>query len=147
MRLTVRGMDSSQTRRRVKAARAIAGLSVAELAARIDQSGLGERTLRALEGEGGRQFRPMELQAIAQACDLPYEFFTVDFRKLSLASGTLEDRLAVVEDEVRRLARERAAPAPPGVPGHRAEDSPPSGESLPQSETGPAVDRRRDAGG
>lgn len=120
-------------RRRVKAARALAGISVKELAQRIGQDGLGERTLRSLEGDAGRAWRPMELQAVAQACGLPYEFFTVDFQQLTL-NGRVGQRLDALEAELRQLAAERPAPEPPGELGRRAAGSQPSDERRPQGE-------------
>jgi len=65
--------------RRLKAARTLAGIdSVVDLAERLDSPGLGHKTLYAIEqqrrkGGIGRH----ELHAIADVCDLPYEFFTV----------------------------------------------------------------------
>lgn len=76
-------LSPEHVRRRVKAARALVGMSVDELAVTINQPGLGVRTLRSLEGDKGRPFRPMELRAIADACELPYEFFTEDLWKLA----------------------------------------------------------------
>lgn len=139
-------MDPEETRRRVKAARALAGISVKDLAERIGQKGLGERTLRELEGDAGRAWRPMELQAVAQACELPYEFFTVDFSQLSLSART-DTRLDALEAEVRRLAAERPAPGPPGELGRRAEGSLPSDERRPREESRAEEDQSRGAGG
>ena len=95
-------MDDSQIRRRVKAARALAGLSVGQLAKRLDEPGLGERTLRDLESQKGRSFYRRELRAIAEACGLPYEFFTMDF------SAAREDSLEGIIEAKVEAAVERA---------------------------------------
>lgn len=122
-----------ETRRRVKAARALAGISVETLADRIGQPGLGERTLRSLEGESGRPIRPMELQAIATATGLPLGFFTDDLVRVFESNGATT-RLEEFEARLRRLEAERAAPAPPGELGRRAEGSQPSDERRRQDE-------------
>lgn len=75
--------DSDQSNReqgrRVKAARALAGLTIEQLAERLTEEGrLGARTLRKIEA-GDRPVRAMELREIARACDVPYGFFTTDF--------------------------------------------------------------------
>lgn len=71
-------------RRRLKAARELAGLTVQELAERIDSERLGAKALGSLErGDRKTPPQPHELAAIAAACGLPYEFFTVDFSRLS----------------------------------------------------------------
>lgn len=117
-------LTPEQIRRRVKAARALAGLSIPALAEAVNEPGLGDRTIRAMEGEKGRPFRKMELEAIARVCGLPYAFFTVDFARLPELEGELVDvhgvadrvgaplreiqtRLAAIEDELglRDVAR------------------------------------------
>ena len=84
--------------------RAIAGyVNVKDLAAAIGpDAGLGERTLRKLES-GESPLRPPAMREIAQACGLPYEFFTVDFQRLpDLENGPNElDRH--VRENSRRL--------------------------------------------
>jgi transcriptional regulator with XRE-family HTH domain len=140
-------VDPEEIRRRVKAARALAGISVKELAERINQEGLGERTLRALEGDAGRAWRPMELQAVAQACGLPYEFFTVDFSSVFDRELRVDDRLDELERRLRRLEGVQAAPAPPGELGRRAEGSQPNGGHRPQDERREEEGQSRGAGG
>lgn len=130
-------MAPDEIRLRVKAARALRGLSVAQLADRIDQAGLGRSTLEDLESrKAKRPFRPMEIQAIATACDLPYAFFTVDFARLSALDedNDIAHRMAALEAAVRQLVAERSAPEPPGELGRRAEGSQPSAESQSPSE-------------
>lgn len=134
--------DPEEIRRRVKAARAIAGLSVPGLARRINQRGLGDRTLRDLEAPKGRAIKEMELQAIARACSLPYEWFTVDFDRLpeiAPIGGDVARERALLDAaggnisgaalrELASLVREQLAneglPAPPGELGRDAQDSP-----------------------
>lgn len=68
--------------RRVRAARAYAGIkSVPALKDRIGSRGFGRTTLYAIEAGRTAMRRPMAL-AIADACDLPVEFFEVDFARL-----------------------------------------------------------------
>jgi transcriptional regulator with XRE-family HTH domain len=84
---------------RVRAARHLAGFkNPRALAARIDQRGLGEKTLYLIEqGHGDPQIR--DLEAIAEACGVPLEWFSADF-----------SRLAEISDDARRvIARETAA--------------------------------------
>jgi transcriptional regulator with XRE-family HTH domain len=96
-------MDSEETRRRLKAARALAGLSVPALATRIDRSNeLGERTLRKIES-GERPLRPMELRVYLEACGLPYEFLTANLADLGHSDPGLEERLAVIESMLERI--------------------------------------------
>lgn len=98
-------MDAEQRRRRVKAARALAGLTTKELANKLNEPGLSVGNLEALEGPSAhRAFRKGELQAIARACDLPDEFFTVEsWEALALDADRLEDherRLRRIEQEI-----------------------------------------------
>lgn len=94
--------SSNEIRRRVKAAREIAGLSVEGLAKKIDQKGLGERTLRSLESPNNRPFKSMELKAIAEACNLPYQFFTVNFWEVL---ETNETRITKLEERMEQLEK------------------------------------------
>lgn len=117
---TVRHMDAEQTRRRIKAARALAGLSVRELAERLDDPGYGERTLRKIES-GERPVRQLELREIARVCGLPYEFFTGDFAQLAKTKdgddlkrleARVNDLYTKVEEGVAALENLSAAIAP-----------------------------------
>jgi hypothetical protein len=71
--------DPPSLPRRLRAARALAGLkSVQELARIIDQKGLSARTLADMEA-GKRPIQPRDCREIARACDLPAAFFSSDF--------------------------------------------------------------------
>lgn len=127
------------TRRRLRAARALAaptdaelaqrpdqdrtlGITVAELAERLsDEWVVGERTLGRIErGECGVE--AMELRAIARACGLPYEFFTAALGELATPPAA-------------------GAPLqPPGELGRDAQAPPPTEKPQPQSETQPERD-------
>jgi transcriptional regulator with XRE-family HTH domain len=71
--------DAQEIRRRLRAARAYADLSLDGLAAAVE---IGRNTLVRIEN-GSRNPKAMELRAVADACGLPYEFFTVDFADLA----------------------------------------------------------------
>ena len=91
----------TETSRRVRAARAYAGLSVPELANRI---GLGKQTIRRIE-QGTRATRRFEIWAIAEACALPREFFEIDLDLLSRRASTLQDTLARVDERLDGIQR------------------------------------------
>lgn len=96
------GVDPSVPRR-VRAARALAGLSVKDLAIGLDEPGLGERTLGKIEA-GERVAQRSELQRIADVCGLPYGFFTVD---LSAALGGEPGEEPTNDDLLRELRGNR----------------------------------------
>lgn len=84
--------DSSQTtfplprdevRRRLRAARALAGLTVAELARHelVAANGLTVSTIGETERED-RDAKPMELEVLARACGLRPDWFTVPLGRL-----------------------------------------------------------------
>jgi hypothetical protein len=58
------------------------------------------KTIRKIEAENDpRTASERELRAIARACGLPYEFFTVDWAMLGEVPDTeIEDRVSVLED-------------------------------------------------
>lgn len=97
----------------MKAARALRGLSVPALSGLLGEGGLGERTLRTLEADSGRPFRQMEIRAIARACRLPYEFFTIDFAVLGhgrpVETRTAESSRDDLETRVSELEARMAA--------------------------------------
>lgn len=93
--------SSIEIARRVRAARAYAGLSVKELATRI---GLGLQTIKRIEA-GKRTARRFEVWAIAEACGLPREFFEVDLDMLSRQATVLQDTLARVDERLARVER------------------------------------------
>lgn len=96
-----------ETERRIRAAMTLAGIdSFEDLARRIDSRNLGATTLRKLN-DNVRASLPR--RAIADACGLPYQFFTVDFRRLSelaqaAASDAQPERLDALEQQVSQLA-------------------------------------------
>lgn len=103
--------DDPQIARRLRAARHLAGFkSVEALANALDQRSLGLTTLRGVErGEG--TLDPMKRHAIAVACGLPDEFWTMDFHK---AAEALEERselsqLRVELTELREASRRQQA--------------------------------------
>jgi hypothetical protein len=95
--------------RRIKAAIALAGYSIEDLSEAIDQRGLGPRTLRKLQDDSDpREPRAWELRAIADACDVPYRWFTVDsFKEAIDGAGQrpdLESDVAEMRAELGELA-------------------------------------------
>jgi transcriptional regulator with XRE-family HTH domain len=97
--------SSTEIARRVRAARAYAGLSVSELASRI---GLGLQTIKRIES-GKRTARRFEVWAIAEACNLPREFFEIDLDLLNRRAATLQEALARVDERLERIERELGA--------------------------------------
>ena len=91
-------VQSSDVARRVRAARAYAGLSVRELA---DAIGIGVQTIKRIEA-GARAPRTMEVWAIAEVCGLPNEWFEMDVEGLANHAAAAADLLERVD---RRLAR------------------------------------------
>jgi transcriptional regulator with XRE-family HTH domain len=85
--------------RRVRAARAYAGLTVAELA---DRLGMGVQTIKRIES-GRRTARGFELAAIAETCELPREFFELDFHEMWREASAQRELLARIEDRLNRL--------------------------------------------
>jgi transcriptional regulator with XRE-family HTH domain len=93
--------SQSELARRVRAARAYAGLSVADLADRV---GLGLQTIKRIES-GKRNARPFEVWAIAEACELPREFFDLDFQELCKAVAAQENMLGKIDCRLDNLER------------------------------------------
>jgi hypothetical protein len=86
-------------KRRMKAAIALAGITVEELAERIDRRGYGAKTHYNLQGEaGGRPILAQDQEVIAKACGLSPAFFTIDFSKLQAPAD--EDRIATLERQM-----------------------------------------------
>lgn len=67
--------DKAEVARRMKAARALAGLSAEKLAERINEDGLKVGVLRAMEQKRHGQPKLRNLRVIALACGLPAEWF------------------------------------------------------------------------
>lgn len=96
------GVDDKEVGRRVRAARWYKGLtSVKALAAEVDEAGLGTTTLYAIE-QGRRHAERRELAAIAAACGLTPEFFTMDFKAAAHALGE-RDRVSQLRTDVTAL--------------------------------------------
>jgi transcriptional regulator with XRE-family HTH domain len=93
--------SSAETARRVRAARAYAGLSVNDLANRI---GLGLQTIKRIEC-GKRTARRFEIWAIAEACGLPREFFEMDLELLNRQATVMHEAMARVEERLARIER------------------------------------------
>lgn len=90
--------------RRIRAARGYAGLSQPALAGRL---GVSKDTLARIE-RGERALRPLEErnfpQLVAEATDLPVEFFTESFAHLERAGDDTERTgIATVTEEIRAL--------------------------------------------
>lgn len=123
-----------ERRRRLKAARAYAGLTVKELAAVIagrgHARGYSAENINLMErrGPGGRAIHTRDIRVLAEACGVPPEFFTVDLSTLADDEGSpsvseqLEElraqqaddsiRLAQLEEAVQALAATGPAEAP-----------------------------------
>lgn len=98
---------------RLRAARHLAGFRhQRDLAQAIDQAGLGERTLRAIE-LGSRHATERDFRAIADACRVPLEWFTADFSRLAEISDPPRDVLRAEREKVsaRSAARSGGKPA------------------------------------
>lgn len=102
------------TGRRIKAAMRLAGIeSFEELAAKIDKRNYGSRTLRKYADDNDLEnvAHRGQLVVIAEACELPYEFFTADYSTLARESAidaAIEDRLERIVSELRAEQIERA---------------------------------------
>jgi len=103
-------MQTAETVKRIRAARNYAGFSQAELA---DKVGLGADVVKRIESSK-REAKQMELDAIAKACDLPSEWFTVNFYRLkeiafegqppSREIAEISKVTEILESRVNRLA-------------------------------------------
>jgi transcriptional regulator with XRE-family HTH domain len=101
-------VDQDELRRRVRAARAYAGMSLDRMAAAL---GVGRQTLVRIE-RGERKPKRMELREMAAISGLPVEFFSADFRLLA-APGEADSALGTVavsalhelRDDIDRLLR------------------------------------------
>jgi len=75
----------------------LAGLTVEKLAERLPKDArLGAKTLGKIE-RGERTVGEHEVQLIAKACGLPYEFFTTDLAELGRRVGALEQILDITD--------------------------------------------------
>lgn len=92
-------VQAGDVARRVRAARAYAGLSVRELA---DSIGIGVQTIKRIEA-GSRAPRTMEIWAIAEVCGLPNEWFELDVEALARYAADASSLLARVEQRLARI--------------------------------------------
>ena len=88
-----------ETAKRVRAARAYAGLTICELA---DRLGVGVQTIKRVEA-GRRTVRTYELIGIAECCGLPREFFQVDFAQVKGTEPSLAEAVARIAERVEAL--------------------------------------------
>jgi transcriptional regulator with XRE-family HTH domain len=84
-------VERAEVSRRLKAARALAGVKVSELAEReaLRANGITANLIGETERQE-RDARPMELRVIAEALDLPSWFFTTDLNASSPPPGNME---------------------------------------------------------
>jgi transcriptional regulator with XRE-family HTH domain len=94
-----------ELRRRLRAARLLADMTIVELAQRLPaEAQLGERVLRKLEN-GETMLKPQILRELANALAFPYEWFTVADLRDSLVPNRVDERLVRLErDFTQRLA-------------------------------------------
>lgn len=142
--LRIRKVDTEDIRRRLKAGRALAepteeeiaarserkrdfvGITMGELAERLDEPGLGFKTLGAIE-RGDREARRRDLIVIADALALPAEFFSVSPRELyqRLAGSSV---LGIQGATGRRVGALRPSQEAPGQPETHEEEGRSHGE-------------------
>lgn len=158
-------------RRRLVAARTLADLGQKELAAKIKtmgyRRGYSARTIGDME-RGETPIQPQSFPVLAKACDLPAEFFTVDFKRLPELTSVVvddesdqpstEERLrdletmlnelrTLLEPELEELAREATPlvagglPQPPGELGRRLREARRKREHPPQEQNPGAGDQ------
>lgn len=116
--------SQDELRRRLRAGRVLADLTVAELAGKVDpEAGLGERTLRKLES-GETQIRTPVLRELAWALGLPYAWFTVESIPAQFRPGdeqwyvdlaALAERQAAFEREIRGEGSNGDSPQTPSA--------------------------------
>lgn len=109
----------------------LAGFDFSDLAREVDLPKLRESTLRRLTA---RTTTRLQLEPIATACGLPYEFFTVDFSRLPdlekpaesepVPTPATADDLAQLRERVDQLAGQVAAVVAATLPP--SEEEPPA---------------------
>ena len=94
--------EMDHVERRIRAAMWLAGLDFDQLAEKISLPKLGATTLRKLDATRATR---LQLQPIADACDVPYEFFT---EGASATGGIdrIEKLIEVLDGHMRRHALE-----------------------------------------
>lgn len=136
-----------ELRRRMRAAMALAGLTVKQLAARIDGRGYSDKTLNNMLGDRLRPIEPRDFPVLAQACGLTPAFFTIDFSTIAddpaLAERVeaLERQMATVSAALFKRSEGDAPPSPPGELLQSGEGRQPK----PSSGSGGASGRAADA--
>jgi transcriptional regulator with XRE-family HTH domain len=115
--------SQEELRRRLRAARVLCDLTIADLASRIDtEAGMGERVLRRLEA-GESKLRPPALRELANAMEIPYAWFTVP--SITTAVALVGSEPGEFEERLRRL-EEWVASFPDNGDEAHPEDPPPS---------------------
>lgn len=104
---------------RIRAARHLAGLqNVRDLAKAIQQQkprGLGETRLRQIE-RAEIQATIGDIREISDACEIPWEWFVVDFSRLAeIAPPNPREMLARLTAEAVERARKKPPKDPPGT--------------------------------
>lgn len=137
-------LPDEELRRRLRAARALVGVTVEELAERLATEGLSAKTIGNVE-RGTRTIRPMELREIAAALGVSYEFFTVPLDRLagpaSDGVGEIIARLDRIEDALL-IQREETALSGSAMM-RRLRDDPAALPARPEPGSGRARDERR----
>jgi transcriptional regulator with XRE-family HTH domain len=104
------GDDDYQLGRRIRAARALAGLSRAALAERI---GVREGMVAKYE-IGARIPGADRLERLSAVCGVPVEFFRADLDALAASAPDVSAQLSSIEDRLSRIEAElrvrRSAP-------------------------------------
>lgn len=141
-------LEQDVLRRRLRAARILANVTVAQLADRITPgSRLSQRTINKLE-QGDVDLTAPVMRELAAALDLPYEWFTVPSIGDALApQGSTRARLVELGDETSALREELErmwAVVSAGLPGRegRGQISQPTSNALPSPAGRPRSPRR-----
>lgn len=138
-------LDQETLRRRLRAARILADVTVEQLAERVTPgSRLSQRTLHKLE-QGDTPLTAPIMRELAAALDLPYAWFTVDSIAQALAEPELHEQVSELQAAMAELreGQERLwSMAREGPPGS-GQYTPPS-EAVPTAgATHPRSPRRR----
>jgi transcriptional regulator with XRE-family HTH domain len=100
-------MGDVPTGRRIKAARELLGVTVPELAARLDLPGLGDKTLGNIE-RGQRELRAHEVAPLARALEVPASWLVGEDNPAGEERlARMEAQLAAHAQTVERLLRDQ----------------------------------------
>lgn len=128
-------------RRRIRAARLLAGMARAEdLADAIDRRGFGKDTIYDMES-GERTVLDHELDVIAAATGVSPAFFQVDFTTLAQTGTSLEERVANLERLVAEITGEDVESAIAGFEEDFAEGA--RSADAKRGAAAPSTERRR----